>query len=30
VVEPVGFLARERQHLLRARRKITHRFIAHT
>ena len=29
VVETVGFLAREREHLLRARRKITHGFIAH-
>ena len=30
VVEPVGFLARQREHLLRARRKIAHGFIAHT
>jgi len=30
MVQPVGFLAREREHLLRARRKITHGFIAHT
>ena len=30
VVEPVGFLARQREHLLRARREIAHGFIAHT
>ena len=30
VVEAVGFLARQRQHLLRARRKIVHGFFAHT
>ena len=30
VVEPVGFLARQREHLLRARCKITHGFITHT
>ena len=29
VVEPVGFLARQRQHLLRARREIVHGFFAH-
>jgi len=30
VIEPVGFLARQREHLLRARRKIAHGFVAHT
>ena len=30
VVQPVGFLPCQREHLLRARRKIAHRFIAHT
>ena len=30
VVEPVGFLARQRQHLLGARREIVHGFFAHT
>ena len=30
VVKPVGFLPRQRQHLLGARRKITHGFVAHT
>src|SRR5260370_34561863 len=30
VVETVGLLAREREHLLRARGKIAHGFIAHT
>ena len=30
VVEPVGFLARQREHLLRARREIAHGFVAHT
>ena len=30
VVETVGFLACQREHLLRARRKIAHGFIAHT
>ena len=30
VVKPVGFLSRQREHLLGARRKITHGFIAHT
>ena len=29
VVEPVGFLARQREHLLRARREIAHGFVAH-
>ncbi len=29
MVQAVGFLAREREHLLRARREITHGFIAH-
>ena len=29
VVKPVGFLPRQRQHLLRARREIAHGFIAH-
>jgi hypothetical protein len=30
VVQPVGFLPCQREHLLRARREIAHRFIAHT
>ncbi len=30
MVEAVGFLAREREHLLRARREIAHGFITHT
>jgi hypothetical protein len=30
VIEPVGFLARQRQHLLRARREIAHGFVTHT
>ncbi len=30
VVEPVGFLARQRQHLLGARREIVHGFVTHT
>src|SRR5438094_4045332 len=29
VVEPVGFLARQRENLLRSRREIVHGFIAH-
>jgi hypothetical protein len=30
MIEAVGFLAREREHLLRARREIAHGFVAHT
>jgi len=30
VVQPVGFFACQREHLLRARREIAHGFIAHT
>ena len=30
VIEPVGFLARQREHLLGARREIAHGFVAHT
>jgi hypothetical protein len=30
VIEPVGFLARQRKHLLCARREIAHGFVAHT
>jgi hypothetical protein len=30
VIKTVGFLAGEREHLLRARREIAHGFVAHT